>query len=394
MISVAEAKKLIEQNTKPLQPVKLPLLAAAGKILADDIYASADVPAFSQSSMDGYAFAFDDWRQNPSLTIDGESEAGNNKLFTLSPGTAIRIFTGAPVPQGADTVVMQEMVSVKNNQLFIEDKLIQKGSNVRPEGSEIKAGDMALSKGNTLSSAAIGFLAGMGISETRVIPDPAISIIITGKELQQPGNKLEYGQVYESNSFSLTSALKQLHFDTIKVFRAGDDLELLTGVLKEALRETDMVLLTGGISAGDYDFVLQATQNCGVTKFFHKVSQRPGKPLFFGTKNNQLIFGLPGNPSSVLTCFYEYVLYALQLMTLRPLSIKITKATLANKFVKKAPLTQFLKGVYNGKEVSILEAQESYRLSSFAKSNCFVVLKEDLMECSEGDLVEVHLLPV
>ena len=404
MITVAEAKKIIEENTVALQPVKLSLQDAAGKILAEDVYATIDIPAFPQSSMDGYAFLFSEWKQNKKLILEGEIAAGSNEKISLAPQKAIRIFTGAPVPSGADTVVMQEKVTINlsagtssagsEEVLIIEDELIQQGTNVRPKGSEMKAGELALETGSLLSPAAIGFLAGIGVTEVNVFPNPSISIIITGKELQHAGKALEYGQVYESNSFTLTSALHHLHIDTIKIFRADDDLEILTGILEEALQQSDMVLLTGGISAGDYDFVLQSATNCGVTKLFHKIKQRPGKPLYFGKKENKLVFGLPGNPSSVLTCFYEYVLTALEILTKRRISLQKIHAPLFKPFRKTVALTNFLKGFYNGTTVSVLDAQESYRLSSFAKANCLVKINEEVMECKEGEIVEVHLLPV
>jgi molybdopterin molybdotransferase len=208
--------------------------------------------------------------------------------------------------------------------------------------------------------------------------------------------------VYESNSFTLTSALQHLHIDAIKIFRADDNLEILTGLLEAALQQSDMVLLTGGISAGDYDFVLQSAANCGVTTLFHKIKQRPGKPLYFGKKarlndavgqENKLVFGLPGNPSSVLTCFYEYVLTALEILTKRKISLQKIQAPLFKPFRKAIVLTNFLKGFYNGTTVTVLNAQESYRLSSFAKANCLVKINEEVMECKEGEIVEVHLLP-
>lgn len=393
MISVAEAKKIILENTNALPPVKCLLQEAAGKILAEDIFSAVDIPAFPQSAMDGYAFAFNEWSQQQELIIKGEIAAGDNASAALQSGTAIRIFTGAPVPDGADTVVMQEKVIVKDGKLMIEEETLEQGRNVRPKGSEIKIGELAVAKDSILSPAAIGFLAGIGVTEVMTIPNPVVTIIITGKELQQPGNALSPGQVYESNSFSLTAVLKQHHLNEVKIFRADDDLEILTGILNEALEKSDLVLLTGGISVGDYDFVLQATENCGVTKLFHRIKQRPGKPLFFGKKENKLVFGLPGNPSSVLTCFYEYVLTALSVMTKRKISLSSVQAPLASSFDKKILLTQFLKGYYNGENVIILDAQESYRMSSFAKANCFVVLEEPMKKYMEAEMVEIHLLP-
>jgi molybdopterin molybdotransferase len=399
MISVAEAKKIIDENTVALLPVKLSLQQAAGKILAEDVYAATDIPAFDQSSMDGYAFLFSGWKHDKKLIINGEIAAGDNEEVLLSSQKAIRIFTGAPVPRGADTVVMQEKIKINSlegsaAELIIEDELIQQGANVRLKGSEIKAGELAFKKDSLLSPAAVGFLAGIGVAEVKVFPDPVISIIITGRELQQPGKPLGHAQVYESNSFTLTSSLHHLHINDIKIFHADDNLEILTGILQQALQQSDVILLTGGISAGDYDFVLQAAANCGVTKLFHKIKQRPGKPLYFGKKQNKLVFGLPGNPSSVLTCFYEYVLTAIEILTKRKVSLQTIQAPLLKPFCKKTQLTHFLKGYYNGTTVTVLDAQESYRLSSFAKANCLVKINEEVMECKEGQKVEVHLLPV
>ena len=394
MISVEEAKKIIEENAVALQPVKLSLQQAAGKILAEDIYATIDIPAFPQSSMDGYAFSFSEWKLNKKLRTEGEIAAGVNEKISLASGKAVRIFTGAPVPPGADTVVMQEKVQLQDGELVIEDEGIQQGTNVRSKGSEMKAGELGLENGTLLSPAAIGFLAGIGVIEVKVFPNSLIAIIITGKELQQAGRPLDYGQVYESNSFTLTSALRHLHIDEIKIYYADDNQEILTGILQKALEQSDMILLTGGISAGDYDFVLRAATNCGVTKLFHKIKQRPGKPLYFGKKGNKLVFGLPGNPSSVLTCFYEYVLMALEILTNRKISLQKIQVPLIKPFRKTALLTHFLKGFYNGTTVTVLDAQESYRLSSFAKANCLVKINEEVMECKEGETVEVHLLPV
>ncbi|MEO6327458.1 MAG: molybdopterin molybdenumtransferase MoeA, partial [Ginsengibacter sp.] len=179
MISVAEAKRIIEENTTALQPAKLFLQQAAGKILAEDVYATTDIPAFPQSSMDGYAFLFSEWKLNKKLIIDGEIAAGDNEKISLGTGKAVRIFTGAPVPPGADTVIMQERVQINSNgsekELLIEDDVIKQGNSVRPKGSEIQAGEMALEKNKFLSPAAVGFLAGIGVTEVEVYPNPSIS---------------------------------------------------------------------------------------------------------------------------------------------------------------------------------------------------------------------------
>ena len=179
MISVSEAKDFVRNNSQPLSPVCLSLQQAAMKVLAEDVFALTDIPPFNQSAMDGYAFHFEDYHANKNLNIEGEIPAGYNQNFIIKTQQAVRIFTGAPLPQGADTVVMQEKIIVQNNQLFITNDQIQKGENVRLRGTEITAGAPAMTKENYLSPAAIGFLAGIGIKELRVYPHPAVSIIIT-----------------------------------------------------------------------------------------------------------------------------------------------------------------------------------------------------------------------
>jgi len=393
MISVTEAKKIISENVSSLEPVTLSLQESAGLILAEDVHASMDIPSFPQSSMDGYAFSFEGWKKHKRLKIAGEVAAGSSETFTLNPTNTVRIFTGAAVPTGADTVIMQEKVQIENGELKIEDETIQQGNGVRLKGSEIKAGELVLGKESVLSPAAIGFLAGIGITEVKVYPNPSITIIITGNELQKPGEQLQHGQVYESNSFVLKAVLQQLHINDIKILYATDKPEVVTGTLKKALEQADVVLLTGGISVGDYDFVLQATAECDVTKLFHKIKQRPGKPLYFGKKESKLVFGLPGNPSSVLTCFYQYVVPALEKLSKRKIGLQILHVPLERSFKKVAGLTHFLKGFYNGKTAGPLDAQESFRLSSFAKANCLIQVDEDTTALKEGELVDVYLLP-
>lgn len=387
MISVAAAKEIIKANPLPSTIVQLPLQDALLLRLAKSVFSPVDVPAFTQSSMDGYAFAYADWQPGKQLLIRGEMQAGSKTGFTLNAGEAARIFTGAPLPAGADTVVMQEKVNAVNQQLLIEDDKLKAAGNVRAIGSAIKSGELALNENSVLTPGAIGFLAGMGISHVQVWARPAVGIIVTGNELVAPGSELNFGEVYESNSVALKTALLQRQISNIKVYSAADEPLIVQQVLEKALAENDMVLLTGGVSVGDYDFVVKATEGCGVQQLFHKIKQRPGKPLYFGRKENKLVFGLPGNPSSVLCCFYEYVLLALQAQ------LPVLRVPLAKSVQKPVGLTHFLKAWYDGKNVTPLDAQESYRMSSFATSNCLLQIEEDAGSYDAGDLVEIHLLP-
>lgn len=389
MISVDEAKQLIKDNVEVSPSIKLALKDAVGFVLAEDVYSKIDFPPFNQSNVDGYAIAFKD--ANEQLIINGISAAGNNENIKLSSKHAMRIFTGAPVPENADTVVMQEKVIVENDILTIEDDKLQQGLNFRAKGKDIKQGSLALHKDELLTAGAVGFLTALGLTEVNVYAKPSVSIIITGNELQQPGKNLQYGQVYEANSFMLKAALNQLHFNDVEVYHVDDNLERLTSTLNNALNKTDVVLLCGGVSVGDYDFVLRASMNCDVEKIFHKVKQRPGKPLYFGKKEKKLVFGLPGNPSSVLTCFYEYVVEALGMIMKKKSFIKIAKAVLQNEYTKIDGLTFFLKGWLENDAVTALDAQESYRLSSYAMANCLIELDENRIIYKAGEEVEVHI---
>jgi len=315
-------------------------------------------------------------------------------LPSLQPGQATRIFTGAPVPANADTVVMQEKTRVEGDRLIIEDVSLVKGNNVRPKGSDIRLGELALPKGTLLSPSAIGFLAAMGIEKVNVISHPRVTILITGKEIRQPGQPRNQGEIYDANSFMLIAALGAVGIGNPEIVFVDDELSLVHKALENAVAKSDIVLLTGGISVGDFDFVLEATQLLGIQKLFHKVKQKPGKPLFFGKKENVLVFGLPGNPSSVLSCFYEYVLIAIAQLTGRDGLLKKIRLPLGQGFSKKPGLTHFLKGRVSDGKAYPLDGQESYRLSSFARADCLIYLEEDGSRYEEGTLVEVHLLTI
>ena len=392
MISVKQAKQIIIEAALPKKSVLLPLSEAFGLVTSKGIIATTDIPNFAQSSMDGYALKYED--KGKLLKVIGEMAAGTSEQIKISKGEATRIFTGAPLPLNADTVVMQEKIHFENNLLIVQYENLKQGSNVRSKGAEVKQGDIAMVSGTYLSAAAIGFLAGIGCVEVSVYAPPKVAIILTGNELQKPGNPLEFGQVYEANSFQLKAALNKIGIKSGVVLTAEDDPEELRKVLQNALEANDVVLLNGGVSVGDYDFVTQAAQSCGVEEKFHKIKQKPGKPLFFGTKEDKLVFGLPGNPSSSLTCFYEYVLPALESsMGLHSSLVEIT-ASVTHDYPKPAGLTHFLKAFYSNGKVTPLHAQESFRLHSFAQANCFIILPEESIGCTAGAIVTVHLLPI
>jgi len=392
MIHVKRALELIDDSISPLEPVIVHLAEAQGLVLAEDLFSQYNIPAYPQSSMDGYAFAFEEGKMM--YVLEGEMAAGSNHQFQLKLGCAVRIFTGAAVPPGADTVLVQEKSVIEGGQLQVHDLKLKKGDNVRNIGSEIQHGAKALSSGHLLNAASIGFLAGMGISSVKAYPKPRVTIIVTGNELQMPGKPLEYGQVYDSNSLTLKACLSQLHIRVVEVLQSGDNRLQLSALLQQALETADLILMTGGVSVGDYDFTLDAFESCGVKTVFHKIKQKPGKPILFGTKNEKAVFGLPGNPASVLTCFYEYVIPAIGKMMHSPKTIKSKQVPLEHDHQKPIGLTHFLKAVYNGETVTLQTGQESYKLSSFAAANCLAVFPEEEATFKKGQLIDIHFLPL
>jgi molybdopterin molybdotransferase len=390
MISVIEAKKLIEENCEPSRIILTPLLEACGSILAESIFSPIDTPPFDQSAMDGFAFSFDGWNGKNELFVTEEIQAGSFSNNTLKPGHAVRIFTGAPVPKGADSVVMQEKVVINGQYISIDDQMLSKGANVRLSGSQTKKGAIVLEAGVLITPAAVSLIAGIGIADVNVFAKPKINIIVTGNELVKPGHPISEGQIYESNSYGLMAALSQLGIIPDSVVMVGDEEDETIDKIMSQLK-CDILILTGGVSMGNYDFVTSALDKCGVTKVFHKVKQKPGKPLFFGKKGSTLVFGLPGNPAAVMTCFYEYIVPVISRFT-RKKYYKSLQLTLAQSYGKKPGLTHFLKGKTNESYVTILPGQESYLMNSFAVADCVVELEEEKEHFNAGESVVAKMI--
>lgn len=393
MISVKEAYSRIKSGITLLKPLTVKLRDGLGLVLAADVRSPLNSPPFDNSAMDGYAFRFGDFKNKRAIKVIAEIQAGGSFSKTLKTGEGVRIFTGAQVPRGADTVVMQEKAVVENGVLQINDAVLAKGTNIRLAGSQIGKGKVALSKGHLLSAGSVGYLVSLGISEVKVYPSPSVAIIITGDELVSAGKALKPGQIYESNGIMLSAALQQHGINHIKLIRARDRMQDVEKAFLKAIEGFDCVIFTGGISVGDYDFVGDVLKKHRVKEVFYKVRQKPGKPIYFGVKNKKPVFGLPGNPASVLTCFYEYVLPALRMMMNHPKPF-LTELEFPLKvaYKKKPGLTHFLKAKTDYRSVEILPGQESYKLSSFSEANCLVVLDESTEFIQDNTLVKVHLI--
>ncbi|MCC7298471.1 MAG: molybdopterin molybdotransferase MoeA [Bacteroidia bacterium] len=386
MITVEQARKLISEHFKKGSFENVPLGQAVGRVLAQAVIAEIDVPQFDNSAMDGYAFQYQSLQKQP-LTIVGESAAGSPSLRQIEVGEAARVFTGAMVPQGADTVVMQEKVRVENGNLWVEDNGLLKGGNVRLKGSQTPKGAVALEAGVVLTPGAIGFLAGLGVTTVQVCARPKVALMITGNEIVPPGSVLKAGEVFECNSYSLSAALYPLGIQT-KVSFCPDDFEATKRLIEQQLSDTDLLLITGGVSVGDYDFVVPALEQCGVQKLFHKVAQKPAKPLFAGVHGEKMVFGLPGNPASVLTSFYVYVLPWLRHFLGTEIQVE-NNAIFEGEFQRKPGLTQFLKAHCNEGKVALTSGQESYRMDGFAIANCLIEMDENMSQINDGDRVKI-----
>lgn len=377
MISIQEAIDISLQKTEVSQKTEISKLAdALGHKLAENIYSKMDMPPFPQSAMDGYALKIHDKNV---YTIIAEQKAGDGNDFKLEAGEAIRIFTGAMLPKSADSIVIQEKAIRKADLLYLESKA-KLGSNIRPQAEQIKKGELALEKNFMLNPASIGYIASLGISEVKVWAKPKVGIISTGNELVSPGNKLKPGQIYESNQLMLTSALREKGIHNVISYKVKDNLKATEFLIEKALEECDYLLISGGISVGDYDFVAKALHTNKVDCHFYKVAQKPGKPIWFGSKNGKLVFALPGNPAAALSCFYVYVLPSIKKWQgLKDYKIKWGKSLLKEAYFKKGIRPQFLKAKTNDKEIEILDGQNSSMLASFSMANalCFLDGKEE-----------------
>ncbi len=347
MISVHDALTTILDTVSPLAGERIGLLDAVGRVLAEEIRSEREVPPFANSAMDGYAVRWDDVRdtnadQPVTLGVLEVIQAGAVPKQLVIPGTASKIMTGAVMPSGADTVVKVEDTEEHDGRVWIK-RSERPGNNVRGSGEDIQRGQLVLEKGRVLRPADIGLLASVGRSLVLVYQRPRVAILSTGNELAEIDDALRPGQIVNSNAYTLAAAVREAGGVPVPLAIARDTLEEIRTALAEAVRH-DVVLSTGGVSVGDFDFVKQAMDELGMHRLFWQVAQRPGKPLTFGLLRERPYFGLPGNPVSALVCFYLYVRPALRRMTgHEKLFLPVLSATLGEDISKAKGLTEFVR---------------------------------------------------
>jgi molybdopterin molybdotransferase len=400
MIRVEEALTHILNSISPLDLEKTDILNALGRVIGEDIYSGRNIPPKDNSAMDGYALKSDDTKgatsEAPAIveTIE-DIPAGHLPQKTVGPGQAARIMTGAYVPKGADTVVKVEDTDRDGNRvrIFVESP---RGDNIRYSGEDVKEGDLVISKGKITGPAEVGMLASLGRSFIKVYQKPLVAIIATGDEIADIDEEISEGKIISSNSYSLNAQVRECGAVALQTGIAKDREESLMAAFRSA-RRADVIISSGGVSVGDYDFVKDVMAQMGTNIEFWQVAQRPGKPLAFGTMEGKLVFGLPGNPVSSMITFEEYVRPALlKMMGRKEIFRRTIKATLTEDIKKKSGLKHFIRARVNKEgeifTVATTGEQGSGILKSMVLANGIIVLPEDMTSVKKGEEVAVQLI--
>ncbi len=402
MIRVQEAKSIIKNHIFPLEMESVPLGKAENRALAQDVVVAFPLPRFDNSAMDGFAVRAVDTQgasQSHPVTLKmvGISSAGSPSDVTLGFGECIQCMTGAKIPTGADTVVMVEDTSGFSEldavQIFLE---AHAGKHIRKKGEEIREGDVLVSKGTRITPSEIGTLATFGYGEISVAKKPRIAIFGTGDELIEPGEKLAEGQIYNSNLYVFAELVEKAGGEVTMRNVIKDDKDALRSFLSKALETCDVIISSGGVSMGRFDYVRDVFMELGVNEHFWKVAQKPGKPLFFGTGNDTLIFGLPGNPVSSYIGFMAWVWPVLETMMGIPVP-KPTTGILVDSFPREKVKYRYLFGrawLEDGKLVCKPSTKiGSHMLSSSLEANCILGSKQGKNPLQPGDEIHVNILP-
>lgn len=366
------------------------------RVLSENVLSTINVPSYTNSAMDGYAIRADDLSGNDEtrLKIIGKAMAGHPFNAVVNAGEAVRIMTGAPMPQGADTVIMQEHVAA-HEQTIVIGSGHRKGQNVRHAGEDMAIGSVALAKGKRITPADMGLVASLGIARVSVVRKLRVAFFSTGDELRSLGEPLGQGQIYDSNRYTLYGMLKRMNVDLIDMGIIADEQERLRDALQQASVQADAVITTGGVSVGEADFIKQLLEELGEVNFW-KIAMKPGRPLTFGTIGNAGFFGLPGNPVSAMVTFYQFVKPALLRMSGHDVIEPTTVRMRCLSPLKKAPgRVEFQRGILVRDEnnewcVKTTGHQGSHVLSSMSQADCFIVLPMETGNLDAGNWVDVQ----
>ncbi|MDN5895461.1 MAG: molybdopterin molybdotransferase MoeA [Nocardioides sp.] len=396
-VSVDEHLDRVLGAIEPLGVYEQTLVEASGLPVAEDVVAPMPLPVFDNSAMDGYAVLFHDVAEASEehpihLPVVGEIGAGQARIVALSPGTAVKIMTGAPVPQGADVVIPYEWTDRGVAHVRI-DRSAPTGTNIRRAGEDIEKGEVLVSAGTVLDPRHIGLLAAVGHSGVPARPRPRVVIMSTGSELRDPGVALGRDSIYDANSWMLAAAVRAAGGIAYRVSPVGDDPTTFTEALHDQLVRADIVVTSGGVSQGDYDVVKEALSGLG-SMWFGPVKMQPGKPQGFGLVGEDEIplFTLPGNPVSAYVSFQMFVLPAMRKMQgHKPFQRKTRTARLTHSITSPEGKRQFVRADYDASVVTPVGGHGSHLIGDLAESNCLIVVPDDVTTLKSGDSVQVMI---
>ena len=398
-MSVAQARQFIAQFLSPVAETEnVKTMQALGRALAADIVSPSNVPNHNNSAMDGYAFKYSEGAKI--VKVIGTAFAGQPFVGSVKAGECVKIMTGAVIPNGADTVVMQERTAIKSDSITLLEAPV-KGANVRQAGEDLKIGQTVLAKGHVLKPADLGLIASLGVGELSVFRKLKVAFFSTGDELVSVGRSLLEGQIYDSNRYTIFGMLSRIDAQISDLGVVPDNPEKLEATLLKAAAENDVVITSGGVSVGEADYMKALLAKHGQVLFW-KINMKPGRPLAYGkVQGNKArhahYFGLPGNPVSSMVTFYQFVQPALQALSgaaCRPIPFFRVECTLPIK--KATGRTEFQRGILFEEsgiwKVKPLPNQGSGVLSSMSAANCFIVLDDTTGNCEAGQMVNVQTL--
>jgi molybdopterin molybdotransferase len=398
---VAKAREVIARFLTPVTATeRVAVRSALGRVLAEDVVSPLNVPPHDNSAMDGYAVRFADLKTDGEVTLRvvGSAFAGAPPYQgALKPGECVRIMTGGVVPQGADTIVMQEQVKAAKEQVTIGAGH-KKGQNLRRAGEDLTVGQVALKRGAELRPAETGLIASLGIGEVTVYRKLRVAFFSTGDELVSIGTQPKEGQIFDSNRYTIHGMLTRLGCEVLDMGVVRDDPKLLERAFHDAAAAADVVITSGGVSVGEADFVKDLLNKLGEVVFW-KIAMKPGRPLAYGRIGAAHFFGLPGNPVSVMVTFYQFVRDALLVLSGRdPVPPLPTFKVPCTSSLKKAPgRTEFQRGVLSQDasgawSVRVTGEQGSGILRSMSEANCFIILPTEQGNLAAGTLVDVQVM--
>jgi molybdopterin molybdotransferase len=376
MTSEEDALAAVLARVSTLPGRKLPLLESLGRFAAQDAFALWPLPAFDNSAMDGYAVQADSCRAGTKLRVVGEQPAGADSGLTIGAGEAIRIFTGAPLPAGADAVIMQEDVTREAETVVVQCG-VEPGEFVRRKGFDLAAGQKILARGERLAAQTLALLASQGMAEVEAGAASRVAIVATGDELAQPGEKPQPGQIFESNSLMLHALALGAGAEVTMIEHAPDDLKRITEIFRRG-SQRDALIVSGGVSVGDRDLVKPALNALGAEIDLWRVAIKPGKPFLFGRIGSCRIFGLPGNPVSAFVTFLKFVRPALRKMmgaAAPDLGLREINARLAGEVSNDGERPHYLRGQLREGVFRTIGRQESHALFGLSRANALLRLK-------------------